>query len=118
MELGNIDIWNALCIILIGYGAVRGWCNGLLKEIVSTIGFFVGLVLAYKFSDSIGGGTAGFLAIWIGAPLLLSMAASLLTKVIDHIFLVGGMNRMLGALLGAGKWAVLMLCVYLVRAAL
>lgn len=118
MELGNIDIWNALCIVLVGYGVIRGWCNGLIKELVSTVGFFVGLVLAYKFSDAVGGGTLVFLAIWIGAPLLLGMLASLVTKVIDHVFLVGGMNRLLGALLGAAKWAILLLCIHLVRSAL
>lgn len=104
-----------VCLLTLLWGAVSGWKNGLLKELLSTGGFFVGLVLAYYFHDRIaGGGAVGFIVIMIGAPIILGLIATLLSGILDHVFLVGKANRLAGALLGAAKWAFFLYCIYYV----
>jgi uncharacterized membrane protein required for colicin V production len=42
--MAQIDVVILLIAI---WGAYRGWKNGLLKEVVSTLGFLLGLLIAY-----------------------------------------------------------------------
>ena len=36
-----------LCLAVLLYGAFRGWKNGLVKEVISFVGFFLGFFIAY-----------------------------------------------------------------------
>lgn len=108
-----MSITELICIALLVYGGVMGFKNGLVKELASTAGFFIGLFIAYNYYESLGGGALMFIAIWIIVPILLGMVASLFTKVLDFTIVGGILNRILGALLGAGKWGVLILCLKL-----
>ncbi len=102
-----------LCLAVLLYGAFRGWKNGLVKEVISFFGFFLGFFIAYVYYKRAEVGVLGFLLIWIGIPLVLGMIAWLVTKVIDKIIVVNTLNRLLGAAAGFLKYAFLIGCVIL-----
>lgn len=104
--------WIALLLLL--YGAIMGLKNGFLKELASMAGFFIGLFIAWKYYEQIGGGILAFLALWIATPIALGTAASLLTKLLDWTLVGGVLNRLLGCVLGFGKWAVVIVCLTVV----
>ena len=74
-------------------------------------GFFIGLFLAWKYYEQIGGGALAFIGIWILTPIVLGLLASLATKLLDWSLVGGVANRLLGCILGITKWAVLIVCV-------
>ena len=102
----------ALAILL--YGAIMGLKNGFLKELASMTGFFIGLFLAWKYYEQIGGGIVAFLAIWIVTPITLGVLAALATKLLDWTMVGGLANRLLGCLFGILKWGALLLCIMVV----
>lgn len=102
-----------LCLAVLLYGAFRGWKNGLVKEVISFVGFFLGFFIAYEYYKRAEVGVLGFLLIWIGIPMVLGMIAWLVTKVIDKIIVVNTLNRLLGAAAGFLKYAFLIGCVIL-----
>ena len=103
-----------ICLAILLYGAFRGWQNGLIREVISISGFFIGLYLAYHYYKEVGWGAIGFLLIWIGVPLVLGIAAWLVTKVIDKIFVIGTVNRLMGSVAGLVKYAFLLGCLIMV----
>lgn len=103
-----------ICLAILLYGAFRGWRNGLVKEVISFAGFFLGLYLAYYYYKEVGGGILGFLLIWIGVPLVLGVVAWLITKLLDKMLVIGTMNKLLGAAAGFLKYALLLGCLIMV----
>ena len=102
-----------LCLAVLLYGAFRGWKNGLVKEVVTFVGFFLGFVIAYEYYKQSDVGVLGFLLIWIGVPLVLGIAAWLITKILDKIIVIGTLNRLLGSVAGFLKYAFLLGCIIL-----
>lgn len=102
-----------LCLAILLYGAFRGWKNGLVKEVISFVGFFLGFFIAYEYYKRSEVGVVGFLLIWIGIPLILGMIAWLITKVLNKIIVVSTLNKLLGAAAGFLKYAFLIGCVIL-----
>ena len=37
-----------LCVAVLLFGAIRGWRNGLVKEVISFVGLFLGFYIAYQ----------------------------------------------------------------------
>ena len=102
-----------LCLAILLYGAFRGWKNGLVKEVISFAGFFLGFFIAYEYYKRSEVGVLGFLLIWIGIPLVLGMIAWVITKVLNKIIVVSTLNKLLGAAAGFLKYAFLIGCVIL-----
>lgn len=112
--------FDILFLIVLAIGAWRGWTNGLLKEILGLIGVFVGFYVAYLLYEQVGCqlapriGTSpsvasiiAFALIWMGVPLLLGLAGSLLTKLLEWIGLEG-LNNLGGVLVSLIKyWLIL-----------
>ncbi len=90
-----------------------GFCQGAFKQIAKFAGVFVGMILASKYSETVGdflsvttgtssgmGKTMAFVLIVIVAPIALGFVASLLTKMFKEMHL-GFLNRLAGAGIGA-----------------
>lgn len=95
------------CACALLYGLIRGWINGLFKELVSAGGCLIGLGVAYFYYKTVGCNLYQFVFITLGAPLALGLLATLLTKVLDKIPVAGFLNHLLGAVLGLVKWGLL-----------
>ena len=120
-----IDI---VILIIVVWGAWQGWRRGLLKEVVSMAGFFVGLLIAYLFYDTFGaylapalsgnpgvakylGYVLAFVAIWIVVPMALGIVANVLTKSLKWLRM-GCLNSILGLLAGVLKYVLLLSFVF------
>ena len=96
-------------IILLALGAVSGFMKGFFKQLAAVVGLIAGLLVARALFAGLG----EQLAVAVGTsvtfgqivPLVLSLLASALTKIVDVTGL-GFINRLLGAVLGAIKYAL------------
>lgn len=111
VEMIPLNTTEIVALAILLYGAVMGLKNGFLKELASMTGFFIGLYLAWKYYDQIGGGAIAFIGIWIVTPIALGILASLATKLLDWTLVGGLLNRVFGCIFGVTKWAVLIVCV-------
>ncbi len=96
-----------ICAVILLYGLVKGWMNGLIKELCSTLGFVVGCVVAHYCYTRYGLGLGWTLLVCITFPIALGIVSSLLSAVLERIFVVGTLNKLLGALVGCVKYALL-----------
>lgn len=103
-SLPLIEVVSGLALL---YGLIKGWMNGLIKELCSTAGFAVGCILAYLAYTQYGLGLGWTLLVCVAFPLALVLMASLLSSVVEHIFVVGKLNKLLGALVGCVKYGLL-----------
>lgn len=107
-------------VAIIVLGTVQGFMKGFLRQLASVAGFLIGLVaarmlymsLAEKISPMIDSSMTvvqiiSFVAIWLLVPLIFLVVASLLTHALEAIAL-GWVNRLLGLLLGALTWVLVL----------
>lgn len=105
-------------IILLALGAVSGFMKGFFKQLAAVVGLIAGLLVARALFVGLGeqlavavgtsvtfGQILAFLLIGLIVPLVLSLLASALTKIVDMTGL-GFINRLLGAVLGVIKYAL------------
>lgn len=100
-----------VCALLI-YGGITGWKHGLIKELCSTFGFLIGIGVAIKYYDIIGYGIWGFALVCLVCPIVLGMVSSLVSAIINRLFVIGLVHRFAGALLGIAKYIVLLAMTY------
>lgn len=123
--MATIDI---VFIAIMVWGAFRGWRNGLLKEVVSTLGFFLGLFIAYHLYASCGdflsphitqnatigkilGRIIAFILLWVVSPIVIGLIATMFTKTLKGIHL-GFINSFTGTLVGMLKYVILLSFVF------
>lgn len=117
-------------IVVLAWAGWRGWRAGLIKEVVSAVGFFAGLLIAAVLYETLGeylavNGTESnmvtsliaFFLLWIVVPIMLGMAGNMLTRFLKGMKL-GIPNSILGALVGVFKFWVLLCCVLYAMGAL
>ena len=101
-------IWvEVACACALLYGLIKGWINGLFKELVSAGGFLIGLGAAYVYYKTVGCSITEFIIITLATPLVLGLLATILTKVLDKVPVAGFLNHLLGAILGVVKWGLI-----------
>lgn len=111
--------WILLGLLLLG--TFRGWCSGLVKQVVAIGGFVAGLVAAalwyQPMSQTISpwlgthahlASVLAFVLIWIAVAALLDAVGALLSSLLNKTVVLGTTNRVLGALLGLVKYALMM----------
>lgn len=123
--MAEIDI---VILAIVAWAGFQGWRHGLLKEIVSLMGFFVGLFIAYHLYDAFGaylapnissnatigkylGYLLAFIILWVVVPILMGVLANILTKSFKGLHL-GGINSFLGLLVGIAKYLILLSFVF------
>lgn len=107
-------------IVVMLYALWKGWGNGFLKELVSLLGFIVGLVIACMFYGHLGKylsadgsslnimtSIVAFFLLWIIVPIALGTVATIITKVINRIGVISLPNRLGGMAVSAGKYLLL-----------
>jgi len=115
-----IDIFILIVFI---WAIYTGWRNGFLKEVVSAVGFLVGLLIAAVFYSTLGEyltvsgsesnmmtSIVAFFILWVMVPIVLGFAATVLTRALKGMRL-GFPNSILGALVSLAKFFVLLACV-------
>lgn len=116
-----IDIFIVVLLLWAGF---MGWKNGFLKEIISTGGIVLGLIVAGLLYAWLGkdflavtGSSSNmvlsiiaFFILWILMPIGLGLVANILTKAMKGMK-VGVPNSLLGMAFGLIKYGVLLSCV-------
>lgn len=116
-------LFDLFFLFLLIWAVITGWRNGLLKELISSLGFFIGLIVAAVCYSELGDflvmtGTeanvwlniVAFFLLWIIVPIFLGFIASILTKAIKSVHL-GWANSLAGALVATAKYLLLLSCV-------
>ncbi len=116
-----IDIF--ICVVLL-WALYNGWRQGLLRELVSALGWLVGLLVAatcYSFLGeylTVNGTEANqftnilaFLILWIAVPIFLGFVATLVTKALKNNT-IGIPNALMGAIVSAAKFILLLSCAF------
>jgi membrane protein required for colicin V production len=98
---------------------IKGFSRGFIREVAALTGLFVGILFAYLLSEyvfqyfTIYFKSADFelkiisyVVVFFLTILLISALARMLTRVLKLVAL-SGINRILGAILGLGKWLVI-----------
>lgn len=108
-----------IIIIPILYGLVRGFFRGLVGELTAIVAIVIAIICAKLYAPAfsiwllryivLGVAVAEILAyiiIFLGIALVLNLLGGLIKKVISAISL-GWLNRLLGAIFGTLKWALI-----------
>lgn len=108
-------------LVVLLYAIWKGWTHGLLRELVSTLGFIAGLVIACLCYGTLGeylavGGTQvniitsliAFFLLWIVAPIALGGVATVITSALNKIGFISLPNRLGGVAVSLVKYAVLL----------
>lgn len=111
---------DILLLILLAVGFVTGIVSGALKQLISLVAFVIGFVIACLFYQRLGDilssivslpsfcKVSAFLMLWIVVPIIAGLVGSLLTSLLDKLFAVGFINRLLGGILGMAKYALVL----------
>ena len=117
---------STIDLILIGFlvlGGFKGYKQGFIIEVFSFLAFFIGLFLALELtipvSLSLFGGSsffgAGavvvFIALFILLSILIKTMAKAIKKAVD-LSLLGGVDNILGLVIGVLKWAFVLSVVF------
>lgn len=119
--MNNIDL---AIIVILAWGAVRGWGTGFIKQFVSLLGFIVGLIIAIIFYSPVAkvlvslltistslASIIAFLFLWVIIPIVLGVIANLLTKTLKAVHL-NMPNSVFGMFLGVFKYLLFLSCIF------
>lgn len=105
---------------VLAVSVVWGVWRGLVREVLSILGWIIAFLAANLFAGPLGAAMpaaiptpelrvlSAYLAIFIGALVLASLAGLVLSKVVRAAGL-GGLDRLLGAVFGAARAALIVL---------
>lgn len=123
-------LFDSVIVFLLLWAAVTGWRNGFLKELVSSVGFLIGLVIAAicyshfgEYLAIVGSETnlvlniGAFFLLWIIVPIFLGFVANVMTKALKTVCL-GWANSLAGSILAMAKYTLLLSCIVNVMSAL
>ena len=107
---------DLLILFVVGMAAYKGYQRGLFLSLLSIVAFIVSIVLAFVLLDwgvdMLGNWFDGinavlpylaFLMIFGGGSLLINLGGNLVKKAMD-LTLLGSLDNVAGAVLGAIKW--------------
>lgn len=111
-----IDI---IILIPILFGLIRGLFRGFVIELTAVVAIIAGVICAKLYAPAFAlklaelltwnqpaCNVAAYMLIFIGVAVLLHIVGKLFSKLLSAIAL-GGLNKLLGAVIGAAKWAIL-----------
>ena len=113
--MNTVDV---VIVAFVSLFAIRGYLRGLFREVFSLLGLLVGFVVAARYYEPVARfwqdswqfspfllHILSFVSLFFAAYLILNLLGLLLHRSAHFIFL-GGLNRVGGVLVGAGKAAV------------
>tara|TARA_B100001093_G_scaffold399197_1_gene386634 strand:+ start:2950 stop:3420 length:471 start_codon:yes stop_codon:yes gene_type:complete len=108
------------------YAFIKGFYHGLINEIASFLGLFIGAIISYTFSDNLSEilnsyfeidpkvlNILSFILLFIITSLCFTIAGKSLTKLIKFISL-GTINRLLGGLFSSLKFIIVIVSISMV----
>jgi len=113
-----LSIWDFVIVIVLLFGAYRGFQKGLLMTVVSLFALVVGVIGAVIWTPTLVQyvsvnyeistptfSVLAFLIIFVAIVIVLNVVGKLLKLVID-LTPIGALDGVIGALIGTFKWVV------------
>ena len=114
-----MNVFDIIILLPISYGLVRGLFKGFVKEVVSFTSIIIALVvteiLKLPFANllqnmmDVSDKTAtviSYISLFVATLIVVLLLSNIIHSILKAISL-GGLNSLLGGLLGALKWAIL-----------
>ena len=114
--MGIIDI---ILLVLLGFGAVKGFRQGFIVEIFSFFAFFIGLFVALEFTIPVSlylfgsssffdiGAIVVFIGLFVLLSFLIKLGARAIKNIVDFTFF-GTLDNTFGAIAGVLKSAFIL----------
>ena len=113
------NILDLIVLLPILYGLIHGLFKGLILELTSIVVVIVGFIVTKIYAPAVAVWLASvvtwneqvcriaaYIILFFGIAIILTLLSKLLTKFI-HAISLGFVNRLLGGLVGAAKWALI-----------
>lgn len=117
MEFSYLDIFFAIPLI---WGIVRGLMSGFIRSLSIFIGLILGVYIAHIYAPDLSPTiqewftlsakqclSLAYVIIFIAVMILVAIVSRILDKFL-HLILLGWLNKLLGALFGFFKWAIIL----------
>ncbi len=117
MEFSYLDLFFAIPLV---WGIVRGLMSGFIRSLSVFVGLILGITLAQVFASDLSPTiqewftmsdkqclSLSYVIIFIIVMVLVAIIARILDKFINLI-LLGWLNKLLGAIFGFFKWAIIL----------
>lgn len=117
MEFSYLDLFFAIPLV---WGIVRGLMSGFIRSLSVFIGLILGITLAQAYASDLSPAiqewftlsakqclSLAYVIIFIAVMILVAIIARLLDKFL-HLILLGWLNKLLGAIFGFFKWAIIL----------
>jgi len=111
---------DILLLVILAVGFVSGLVSGAVKQVISLAAFVAGFVIACLYYQDLGAvlgsvmpmpafcQVVAFLLLWVIVPIVARLLGALLTSLLDGLLAMGFVNRLLGGVLGAAKYALVL----------
>lgn len=113
-----METLDLILLGVIGFGSVRGWFTGATRQLVSTVGWLVGFVLAAALMGPVGSAAVyvlgasertapvvGFIIVFAAALAGVALLGHAVRKTLEAVKL-GGLDKLGGSVLGGLKAAL------------
>ena len=117
MEFSYLDLFFAIPLV---WGIVRGLMSGFIRSLSVFVGLILGIYLAHIYAPDLSPTISewftisakqclslSYVIIFITVMVLVAIIARILDKFL-HLILLGWLNKLLGALFGFFKWAIIL----------
>ena len=117
MEFSYLDIFFAIPLI---WGIVRGLMSGFVRSLSVFVGLILGITLAQTYAADLSPTiqewftlsarqclSIAYVTIFVAVMIVVAIIARILDKFL-HLILLGWLNKLLGALFGFFKWAIIL----------
>ena len=125
--MSTLDI---IILVPLVFGIIKGFSRGFIREIAALTGLFLGIIASYLLSEHVFEyftiyfqsadfelRIVSYVVVFFLTILLINFIATALTRTLKLVAL-NGINRILGAILGLGKWLIILgLVIFLVNRA-
>jgi membrane protein required for colicin V production len=111
---------DILLLILLAVGFITGLVSGAVRQLISLAAFVAGFIIACLYYQQLGEilgsivpmpsfcKVVAFTLLWIIVPIVARLVSALLTSMLDGLFALGILNRLLGGILGLAKYALVL----------
>lgn len=111
---------DILLLILLAVGFISGLFSGAIKQLISLVAFVAGFVLACLFYQPLADILTGFLIfptfckvvsfllLWFIVPIIVNLIGSFISSLMNHLPVLGFLNRLLGGVLCMAKYALVL----------
>ena len=117
MEFSYLDIFFAIPLI---WGVVRGLMSGFIRSLSVFVGLILGITLAQTYAADLSPTiqewftlsarqclSIAYVTIFVAVMIVVAIIARILDKFL-HLILLGWLNKLLGAIFGFFKWAIIL----------